>query len=52
MKIFKEKMTLRANAFQIWRTPKNVVRYMSEKSIFGGPFDNQPGEPAKTLLQF
>ena len=32
------------------RTPKNVVRYMSKKSCFKGPFDWQHGKRVETLL--
>ena len=32
------------------RTPKNVVRYMSKKSCFRGPFDKQHAKRAQTLL--
>ena len=45
-------MALIADVFLILRTPKNVVRYMSEKSFFRGPFDKQHGKLAQTLLQF
>ena len=33
------------------RTPKNVVRYMSKKSRFKGPFDTQHGKRVQTLLR-
>ena len=39
--IFKEKMTLIADLFPKLRTPENVVRYMSKKSNFKGPFARQ-----------
>ena len=45
-------MTVIADVYQILRTPKNMVRYMSEKSFFRGPFDRQHGKLAQTLLQF
>ena len=34
-------MTLRADLFPKLRTPENVVRYMSKKSTFKGPFARQ-----------
>ena len=45
-------MTVIADVYQILRTPKSMVRYMSEKSFFRGPFDRQHGKPAQTLLQY
>ena len=36
-------MTVIADLFAKLRTPKNVVRYMSKKSRFKGPFDWQHG---------
>ena len=33
------------------RTPKNVVRYMSKKSRFKGPFDKQHSKRFQTLLR-
>ena len=44
-------MTLIADLFPKLRTPKNVVRYMSKKSRFKGPFDRQHGKRFQTLLQ-
>ena len=44
-------MTLIADLFPLLRTPKNVVRYMSKKSLFKGPFDRQHGEGVQTLLR-
>ena len=44
-------MTLIADLFPKLRTPKNVVRYMSKKSSFKGPFERQPGKRVQTLLQ-
>ena len=44
-------MTLIADLFPILRTPKNVVRYMSKKSLFKGPFDRQHGKRVQTLLR-
>ena len=43
-------MTLIADLFPILRTPKNVVRYMSKKSRFKGPFDRQHGKRVQTPL--
>ena len=34
-------MTLIADSFPKLRTPKNVVRHISKKSRFKGPFDRQ-----------
>ena len=44
-------MTLIADLFAKLRTPKNVVRYMSEKSRFKGLFNRQHGKRVQTLLQ-
>ena len=33
------------------RTPKNVVRYMSKKSRFKGPYDRQHSKRVQTLLR-
>ena len=44
-------MTFIADLFRISRTPKNVVRYMSKKSRFKGPFDRQHGKRVQTLLR-
>ena len=41
LNIFEKKMTLIADVFPKLWTPKNVVRYMSKKSTFTGPFDRQ-----------
>ena len=41
-------MTLIANVFPKLETRKNVVRYMSKKSRFKGPFERQHGKRAKT----
>ena len=51
MKILKKEMTLIADLFLKIRTPENVVRYMSKKSRFEGPFDRQHGKQIQTLLQ-
>ena len=48
---FKKKMTLIAYLFPKLHTPKNVVRYMSKKSRFKGPFDRQHGKRVQTLLR-
>ena len=40
-----------ADLFPKLRTPKNVLRYMSKKSRFKGPFDTQHGKRVQTLLQ-
>ena len=45
-------MTHLADAFLIGQTLKNVVTYMSEKSLFRGPFYRQHVKPAQTLLQY
>ena len=44
-------MTLIADLFPKLRTPKNVLRYMSKKSRFKGPFDRQHGKRVQTLLR-
>ena len=44
-------MTLIADLFPKLRTPENVVRYMSKKSRFKGPFDRQHGKRVQTLLR-
>ena len=51
MKILKKEMTLIADLFLKLRTPENVIRYMSKKSRFKGPFDRQHGKQVQTLLQ-
>ena len=40
-----------ADLFPELRTPKNVVRYLSKKSRFKGPFDRQHGKRVQTLLR-
>ena len=42
-------MTFIADLFPKLRTPKNVVRYMSKKSRFKGPFDRQHGKRVQLL---
>ena len=44
-------MTLIADLFPKLRTPESVVRYMSKKSRFKGPFDRQHGKLVQTLLR-
>ena len=44
-------MTLIADLFLKLRTPEDVVRYMSKKSRFKGPFDREHGKRVQTLLQ-
>ena len=44
-------MTLIADLFPKLRTSKNVVRSMSKKSRFKGPFDRQHGERVQTLFR-
>ena len=44
-------MTLIADLFPKLRTPKNVVRYMSKKSRFKGPFDRQLVKRVQTHLR-
>ena len=44
-------MTLIADLFPKLRIPENVVRYMSKKSRFKGPFETQHGKWVQTQLQ-
>ena len=44
-------MILVAHVFSNLLTPKNVVREMSEKFSFRGPFDKKHGKRAKRLLK-
>ena len=44
-------MTLIADLFPKLGTPENVVRYMSKKSGFKEPFDEQHGKLVQTLLR-
>ena len=44
-------MSFIADLFAKLRTPKNVVRYLSKKSRFKGPFDRQHGKRIQTVLQ-
>ena len=43
-------MTVIAHFVAKLRTPENVVRYMSKKSPFKGPFEEQHGKRVQTLL--
>ena len=44
-------MTLIADLCPKLRTPKKVVRILSKKSRFKGPFDMQHGKRVQTLLR-
>ena len=44
-------MILIANVFLNLGTPEKVVRQMSKRSCFRGPFDNEHGRQAETLLK-
>ena len=44
-------MTLIADVFPMLRNPKNVVRSMSQKSRFRGPFVKQHRKPVQTRLK-
>ena len=44
-------MTLIADLFPVLRTHKNLVRYMSKKSRFKGPFDRQHFKRVQKLLR-
>ena len=44
-------MTFIADLFPKLRTQRNVVRYLSKKSRFKGPFDRQHGKRVQTLLR-
>ena len=44
-------MTLIADSFPKLSTPKNVLRYMSKKSRFKGPFDRQHGKRVQALFR-
>ena len=45
-----KKMTFIADLFPKLRTPKFVLRYISKKSRFKGPFDRQHGKRVQTLV--
>ena len=40
-----------ADVFQELPALKNMIRYISKKPCFRGPFNTQHGESAETLLQ-
>ena len=44
-------MILIADLFPKLRTQKNVLRYMSKKSRFKGPFDKEHGKRAQKLFR-
>ena len=44
-------MTFIADLFPKLRTAKNVVRYLSKKTCFKGPFDRQHRKRVQSLLQ-
>ena len=44
-------MTYIADVLPKLRSPKNIITYMSEKSVFRGPFDREHVKQAQTLLQ-
>ena len=44
-------MTVIADFFRKIRNPENVVRYMSKKSPFKGPFESQYGKGVQRLCQ-
>ena len=44
-------MTFIADLFPKLRTPKDVVRHLSKKSRFKGPFDRQHGKRVQILLR-
>ena len=44
-------MTLIADISPKFRTPKNLVTYMSKRSCLRGPFDKQDDKQAQTLSQ-
>ena len=48
---FPKKVTLIAYLFPKLCTPENVVRYVSKKSRFKGPFEGQHGKRVQTLLE-
>ena len=45
-------MTLSAEVFPKWRTPKNMLRWISKRSRFKRSFGKQHGKRAKILLKF
>ena len=44
-------MTLVADVFLEVMAPKNMLKLMSKKPCFSGPFDRQEGKWVQTLLQ-
>ena len=48
---FKKQMTLIADVFPKLRTSKNVVRSMSKKSYFRGPYRKQDDKRVQTMLK-
>ena len=44
-------MTLIPDLFPKLCIPENVVRYISKKSRFKGPFDRQHGKRVQTVLE-
>ena len=48
---FQKKMSLAVDVFLDLRSPKNVIRKMSKRSRFRGPFDKWHGKRAETLLK-
>ena len=50
LNIWQQKMTIIADVFPELPAPKNVVRSMSKKLCFTGPFDRQHGKWVETLL--
>ena len=52
LNVFQERMILIDDVFAKLTAPKNVVRSMSKKSYFRGPFDRQHNKWVETLLEF
>ena len=52
LNIFKKKMTLSAEVFPKWRTPKKMLRWISKRSRFKWSFGKEHGKRAKILLKF
>ena len=50
-KHFQKKMTLIADVFPELLAPKNLVRSMSKKLCFRGPFDGQNGKWVETFVE-
>ena len=51
MNILEKNVIFIADAFPNLQTPKNVVRYMSKKTLYRKPFNKQHGKPAQTLFK-